>query len=428
MTRGAQRQALESRIKRAGLLILCAGMLFGSMEVQASERIRVKELTRQEEERKREEDKKQQARDVREKLTIEAEAMHQKKEEMQRQKILALVEISDKKRVYPVREGDTLKKIAAEVYGDEDCWKMIYEANTELLSDKEDEPEEGTYLILPENGEKFTWEGIYAGKENGEGMDIFRAEIAEQVPYRIEEHYYYKNEKDAVYGKWETEQGRFNVAYPQLVFEDGRDAGLINDSIRDCAMFMVDKMYLHPTEAVQEMFEGPEYKKDMRVSEVFYQITYMDENTISIVFQDAYFMGNIFTESYEMRSITLDVNTGHVYSGKELFENRKQLATEVHDRIQNRYLDSESCYNSFEGDMDETLFLRLLEEEGLLEGRYRGVMFLAKDGIYFGISFRSNYDGLIWRGYEVTCFTKEELSGYYSESAFWKERKAQNGQ
>ncbi len=409
-------------IKRIGLLILCAGMLFGSIEVQASERIRVKELTRQEEEYKREEDKKRQARKKREELTIEAEELHQKKKEMQRQKMLSLVEISDKKRVYPVREGDTLKKIAAEVYGDEDCWNLIYEANTELLSGEDEEPKEGIYLILPENGEKLTWDDIYAGKEDGAEMDIFRAEIAENVPYRIEEYYYYKNEKDSVYGKWETEQGRFNVTYPQLVFEDGRDAALINASIRDCAMYMVDRLYLHPTDAIQELFEDPGYKKDMRISEVFYQITYMDENVISIVFQDAYYMGNIFTESYEMRSIIVDVKTGQVYTGADLFENREQLAIKVHDRIQARYVDDESCYNSFDGEMDEALFLRLLEEEGLLEGRYRGVLFLAKDGIYLGISFRSNYDGLIWRGYEVTCFTEEELSEYYSESAFWKER------
>ena len=427
MVKRTQSQAFGNRIKKAGLLMLCAGMLFGSIEVQAAEDIRKKELTRQEEEYKREENKKRQVRKKREELMIEAEEMHQKKKEMQRQKILALVRISDKKRVYPVREGDTLKKIAAEVYGNEDCWTLIYEANTELLSSETGEPEEGTYLILPENGKMLTWKGIYAGKEKGEDVDIFRAEIAEDVPYRIEEHYYYKNENDSIYGKWETEEGRFNITYPQLVFEDGRDATLINENIRDCAMFMADIMYLRPTDDMLEMFEEPEYRKEMRISRVFYQITYMDKDVISIVFRDNYFMGNVFTECYDMRSVTIDLNTGHVYTGADLFENREQLATEIHDRIQARDIDNRSCYSALEGEMDEALFLRTLEEEGLLDGRYRGVMFLAKDGVHFGISFRYNYDGLLWRGYEVTCFTKKELSEYYAEAAFWKERDEQAG-
>jgi nucleoid-associated protein YgaU len=38
-------------------------------------------------------------------------------------------------RTYQVKEGDTLQKIARDVYGDEDYWNRIAEANRERIGD-----------------------------------------------------------------------------------------------------------------------------------------------------------------------------------------------------------------------------------------------------------------------------------------------------
>ena len=39
------------------------------------------------------------------------------------------------KRVYVVKSGDSLSKIAAEVYGDADRWQEIFEANKDKITD-----------------------------------------------------------------------------------------------------------------------------------------------------------------------------------------------------------------------------------------------------------------------------------------------------
>ena len=38
-------------------------------------------------------------------------------------------------RTYTVRKGDSLSKIAKEMYGDASRWRMIYEANKDVIKD-----------------------------------------------------------------------------------------------------------------------------------------------------------------------------------------------------------------------------------------------------------------------------------------------------
>ncbi len=331
-------------------------------------------------------------------------------------------EIEVRKRIYPVKKGDYLKKIAAEVYGSSTCWEDIYEANKQLIGDNPDYILPDMYLVLPELPEKkIDWDGIYDRKERIEEMPVYNAQMSDKAGYRIEEHYFYKNEKDCVYGKWEEEEGRFDIVYPQIVFEDGRDAEAVNREIRDCAMFMANRLYLQPQGWLMEKCRTDElYSYEWRISEVTYQITYMDENLLSVVFYDDIFMGSIYGESYEMRGITIDLNTGHVYVGKDLFVNRSGLAEIVHGKIQGLYEEDEKHYQILEETMDEALFERLLESTEWLDGRYCGVMFLDKNGVNLGLSFRANSHGLIWRGYETVAFTAEELSEYQSDSVFWR--------
>lgn len=54
----------------------------------------------------------------------------------------------DVARTYRVRRGDTLASIAAKVYGSEDQWHRIYEANREIIPDS-DRLQVGTVLTIP---------------------------------------------------------------------------------------------------------------------------------------------------------------------------------------------------------------------------------------------------------------------------------------
>jgi nucleoid-associated protein YgaU len=54
-----------------------------------------------------------------------------------------------KPRMYEVQSGDSLSKIAKEIYGDASRWNDIFEANRDKLSDP-DEIRVGQELVIPE--------------------------------------------------------------------------------------------------------------------------------------------------------------------------------------------------------------------------------------------------------------------------------------
>ena len=50
---------------------------------------------------------------------------------------------------YTVRSGDSLSSIARELYGDETLWKIIYDANREVIGDDPDRIKVGMTLTIP---------------------------------------------------------------------------------------------------------------------------------------------------------------------------------------------------------------------------------------------------------------------------------------
>lgn len=332
-----------------------------------------------------------------------------------------------RKRVRPVKKGECLTGIAKDVYGDSSKAELLYEVNKSMIGENPDYLQAGTYLVLPEiPSEQMKWNELYkrAGQrdeENTYEWDIYDAWCKEDVPYKIEEHYFYKNPSDKDYGKWEASEETMDICYPQIVFEDGRDATLINIALRDCAMDSADILYLEPSdELIDSCKNDDRYDFSWLISTVHYQITYMDEHLFSVTFQDAYFAGSIYAESYELRAVTVNLDTGHVYTRDELFTNKEQLAEKVHDILQSEYTEGDSQYLVYEEIMDTELFRQLLETERWVDKRYKGVMFLDRNGINIGATFRVGNNGFLWRGYRVAPFTPQEIAEYQSDSKFWQ--------
>lgn len=53
------------------------------------------------------------------------------------------------KRTYTVKAGDSLSKIAKELYGDATKWKQIYEANKDVIGPNPDLIKPGQVLTIP---------------------------------------------------------------------------------------------------------------------------------------------------------------------------------------------------------------------------------------------------------------------------------------
>lgn len=330
--------------------------------------------------------------------------------------------VAVKKRVRPVKEGETLTGIAKDVYGDSSYAELLYSVNKNMIGESPDYLQAGTYLALPEAPERgLKWKSLYENAGTQEEWDVYEAYCGRKAPYSIEEHYFYKNPGDEVYGRWESGEEVFDICYPQIVFADGRDATLVNIAIRDCAMRSADTLYLHPSDSLMESCRYDErYDFSWLKSTVHYQITYRDEHLLSVAFQDVFFVGSIFAESCEMRSITVNLDTGHVYTKDELFTNKEELAEKVHDKLKAQYTEGESFYEAYEEVMNEELLTRTLESEEWLDSRYSGILFLDGNGIRLGLSYRYNANDLIWRGYDTASFTPEEIAKYQSDSEFWQ--------
>lgn len=191
--------------------------------------------------------------------------------------------VTAQKRIHYVQEGEYLCSIAEDVYGDAGFWSVIYETNRELIGENPDYLKAGLYLELPEvPGEGITWSNLFLEERISEEVLALDSYQKEGLPYQIEEHYILKGEE--VY------------CYPQFVSLYGRDMSKIN-----------------------EVFKG--------YAGVGYQITYLDENLLSLVIE-CYMEEDTATSDTRGRickTVNINIKTGDVYTGEELFTNKQQL-------------------------------------------------------------------------------------------------------
>lgn len=352
-----------------------------------------------------------------------------------------------KKRVYVVRPGECLSTIAMEVYGSGSYWVNIYDSNKAIIGEDPDYLQAGVYLELPEAPEKnLTWDEIYERtpweliwdsvneQDVAEEYEftVFDTYISEDAPYEIEECYYYRNTKDEKYGKWEQEAGRYNICYPRLISSDGRDMERVNETIRQCAMFLAEEYYIDADGAVKADFDGLWRDTVYLRSTERYQITYLDENLLSMVFEhynnNGRLMG-LLQEAHSLECLTIDLKTGHVYTCEEIFDNTGELAEEEYARILQKHGEGDSAYDFFTAYVDSTPLKDTLSMEGWKNNMWKTTFFLDQKGVHLAFNhnvyiqeqrLEENSNFGLWKDYQVTDYTAEEIRTYQSDSELWQ--------
>ena len=211
----------------------------------------------------------------------------------------------ERKRMYYVRRGECLSTIAAQIYGDSSCWNKIYVANKEIIGDDPNYLPAHIYLELPEVPEKgMTWEELFEKAGQEYEFDVFDSYIEDGISYQIEECYYRRNTEDEKYGKWEEQAGKYDICYPQFISLDGKDMTEINETVRMYGMHLAEEMYADP-DGIMEKFLSESMFRDVAfcTDTVGYQITYMDDSLLSIVFEHYYNYGNFWTILDEKHNI-----------------------------------------------------------------------------------------------------------------------------
>lgn len=201
---------------------------------------------------------------------------------------------------------------------------------------------------------------------------------------------------------------KFSIEYPQL---HGLDPALeeeINTAIRERGMFWVEKMYLNPGEPMKELLAETEAERSLYLaSEVECFITYNTEDLISVVFTDHYFIGSIFSEYSDIRTININLKTGEVgFLTEELIDVDEDLAQAWIKKA------------SVNGDASEFLehqpkedFVGILSNEESFAGRYFSNFFFdGNKNINVAVSYHMNTGEFIARGWASEAFTVDELS------------------
>lgn len=306
--------------------------------------------------------------------------------------------------------GEYLKSIAAEVYGNQDKWIDIYEANKELLGDRPELIYEGQYLILPHCNDvsyanvNTCYDNTVENIISWEGITEY---IAPNCGYGIQNAIFY-------YTLPESEGESFMICYPRLISYNGKDVTAVNDGIRECAMKYVDSLLINRSEEFEYELRTNEFYSLSGVrSNVNYVISYLDENTISVVFQDDVQEGYI--HNYDMRTYVADINTGIRYENEELWGISDDMS--LAEMIQADCISQQNFWDQelFSEEIPIEFIHDLLQTNGYVERSYLDT-FLTENGVGFAITYRTTQ----MRGWTKIIMPREKTTSYQANCVIWK--------
>lgn len=328
-------------------------------------------------------------------------------------------------RERPVIAGESLWSIADKIYGNPNKWKDIYEANRELLGDNPSLIYKNQFLTLPDTGEdnytgyEYCYEDIVSGTGDWEGLTEY---IAPDCGYEVQNCIFYYNSPE---GNGE----QFRICYPKLISLNGKDVTAINEALRQRAFINADYMMLNRDEEFAAKFDTDEgYSNEWIQDQVNYVITYLDEDTISVVFQYYVFEGSIYAEYLELRTYVADINTGKRYKTTELLTNLEDgiVAQKVNEEILAFYEEREKEFQtwSFTEVMTPELINETLQTGLNVDGRYYSNVYITKNGVGVGFTYRMNKEvngySRILRGWKAITIPREEMEVYLTDAAVWE--------
>lgn len=324
-------------------------------------------------------------------------------------------------RERPVFEGESLWSIAQKVYGNPNKWQDVYEANKTILGDNPALIYKNQFLTLPDTGEydytgyEYCYEEIVSGTGDWEGLTEY---IDPDCGYEVQNCIFYYNSPE---GNGE----QFRVCYPKLISLNGKDVTAINEELRQRALINADYMMLDRDEEFASKFDSDDrYSTEWIQDQVNYVITYLDSDTISVVFQYYLFEGSIYAEYLELRTCVADINTGKRYTTTELLANLDdgKLAETVNEKILAFYEEREKEFQtwSFTEVMTPELINETLQTGLIVNGRYYSNIYVTPDGVGVGFTYRMNKDSKILRGWKAITIPREEAEAYLTDASVWK--------
>ena len=254
------------------------------------------------------------------------------------------------------------------------------------------------------------YDGSYGDGEALSGLETIPTYEAGDLKYETEEQVYAYTDDEKT-----SMVVDFQVRYPQINGLDEELGAKVNGALKDCAMETVDKIYTNPSESVKEGVLASEYPA--LVSYVEYKISYINNEFVSVIFQDYSYQGDSSTYYVDLRARNISLRDGTVYEVKDI------VNTDA--AFMNEWLEG------MKDEADDDTFLSELNREQMesalkgdsQDGVYVANFFADADGIEIGFDFNYKADDPDDLGYAwVTApFDFSDIREYKTNSAFWDE-------
>lgn len=226
--------------------------------------------------------------------------------------------------------------------------------------------------------------------------EIFNSYIADDLGYDVDYEEILIDESD------DNQTSYFYISYPKISFNDGRNAEKINEILASAARMHYDMMYPELSESLAgSNFIDEKYPYFKSI--VDYEVTYMSDDLICVVYTDEYFLGSIYAEYSDLRVRLINLNTAEEYAIEDILNCDSDFAQYYYDRLVDENDDFEQAtlltpdllYNTLHGEIPE--------------GRYYNNVIIDAEGIYIGFTYHYGDGNLIMRGWDYTFIDDETV-------------------
>lgn len=203
----------------------------------------------------------------------------------------------------------------------------------------------------------------------------------------------------------------FDLKYPELSGIDAAYAENVNKVLKDMAYTTADSVYLNV--GADKSLDG---NGTYLVSEVTYNITYLSDDWISVVYEDNYCMGDPDMKYIDLRVCNINLKDGKSYELKDIIKGNSELAEDYQFSLDDRYQTNDVIYGIPVADYE-----KMLEGGTTEDGSCMG-FFRTKDGLELFVSFDFYYEdntGYV-NGWFRVPYEVEDVKKYKSDSAFWE--------
>ena len=202
-----------------------------------------------------------------------------------------------------------------------------------------------------------------------------------------------------------------NVKYPVISGIDEAKAAEINKALMDQAMVSADQYYLNVAE--RSKVEGDANGSIYIISEVNYQVTYLSNDFISVVYEDNYCPGNYSTQYMDMRSCNIDLNTGKSYELSEIVNADEDLADDFQDELDDKYQ-----YNEVIEGISKEEYVAMLKGEKTDDGSFMG-FYRTQDGLQLYVTFHYYGESTSVVGWLTAPYSLDDIKEYAKDSDLW---------